>query len=121
MSKTVAKLGDGIAEGEEVFEQDGAREMEGVSRAIEVTIESCGLLASERERDGGEIEAGDLLGRTRAALVGRGSSSRRYGAEQESAQRNGFCSEGGELQGFVGELKFAGEGWLLRDWLLANM
>jgi hypothetical protein len=113
MSKAIADLGDSVAQSKEAVEQDGACEVEGVAGGVEVAIQDRGLLASEGQRDGGEVEAGGLCGRIGAALAG-GVSGGRRGVEQQSAQRNGFGAERGELQGFVGELKFTAEGWLLR-------
>ena len=77
LSKAIADLGDGVAEGEEAIKQDGPREMEGVARGVEVAIEVGGRLASEGQRDGGEVEAGGLRGRNRASLVGGASGGRR--------------------------------------------
>jgi hypothetical protein len=111
LSKAIADLGDGVAQGEEAVEQDGACEVEGIARGIEVAIQDRGLLASEGQRDGGQVEAGRLCGRIGAMLVG-GVSGGRCGVQTESAQRDGFGAERGELQGFVGELKLTAKGWL---------
>ena len=112
LSKAIAELGDGVAQGEEAVKQDGACEVEGVAGGVEVAFQGRGLFSSERQGEGGEVEAGGLRGRIRAGLT-RGVGGGRRGAEQKSAQRDGFGAERGELQGFVGELKFAGEDRML--------
>ena len=112
LSKAIADLGDGVAQGEEAVEQDGACEVEDVAGGVEMPIQDRGLLASEGQRDGGEVEAGGLRGQIEAALAGRATGGWR-GVEQESAQRDRFGAKRGELQGFFGELKLTAESWLL--------
>ena len=99
LAKAIADLGDGVAQGEEAIEQDGACEVEGIARGVEVPLQDRRAASSEGQRDGGEVEAGGLRGRIWAALAGRTIGGWR-GVEQESAQRDGFGAERGELQGF---------------------
>jgi hypothetical protein len=57
LPEAVAELRDGVAEGEQAVEQDGAGEVKGVAGGVEVAFQGRGLLAAEREGDGEEVEA----------------------------------------------------------------
>jgi hypothetical protein len=115
LPEAVAELGNGVAEGEQAVEQDGAGEMKGVAGGVDAAFEGCGLLAAEGQRDGGKVEAAGVGCGWSLAAVARGAGGgRRCGLEQEIAQRNGSMVKWVNLQGLVGELKFAGERWLGR-------
>jgi hypothetical protein len=113
LAEAVAELGDGVAEGEEAGGEGGAGEVKRVAGGVDVALQGCGLLSAEGQCDGSEVEAaGGQRGR-RPAAAARGVAGGRWGGlEQEIAQRNGVGAERGELQGFIGELKLAGEGGL---------
>lgn len=58
LPEAVTKLRDGVAEGEQAVEQDGAGEVKGIAGGVEVAFQGRGLLATERQGDGEEVEAG---------------------------------------------------------------
>jgi hypothetical protein len=58
LPETVSELGNGVVEGEQAVEQDGAGEVKGVAGGVEVAFQGRGLLATERKGDGEEVEAG---------------------------------------------------------------
>jgi hypothetical protein len=48
LPETVSELGNGVVEGEQAVEQDGAGEVKGVAGGVEVAFQGRGLLATER-------------------------------------------------------------------------
>ena len=115
--QTVAELGDSIAEGEELIEDDGAGEMERVAGVVNVAGECGRMRAAERDRDWKQIEA-VMRGRERSVL--RGCRARRVregreqcgGAKEYIVERRAVGAKRGQSQPFTGKFQFAGPGGL---------
>src|ERR1035437_9062584 len=109
----VAELGNRIAEGEDAGGDGAAREVQGVAVGVEVAVKGCGLLATQRQGHGEQVEASFARrlrggGPCTAGRAGGRFFGLRGGVDQEIAERDAVRAEGGEIEGLPGKLEFPG-------------